>query len=104
MVIGNEKRTPGRVEMVTLYAARSEDLGSGDFVKVDCAACCRRLLRSSAELRCSHTALLTPASLAQLGLEPTHRVLDLKDRFRCRRCGVRGRAVVSVKWERMLRR
>jgi ribosomal protein S27E len=33
--------------MVPLYAARIEDLGSGDFVKVDCAAC-------------GHTALLAP--------------------------------------------
>jgi len=28
--------------MVRLYAARIEDLGPGDFVKVDSAACCRR--------------------------------------------------------------
>ena len=33
------------------------------FLKIDCAGCCRRLLRSSAELRCSHTALLAPAFL-----------------------------------------
>jgi hypothetical protein len=55
------------MEMVPLYAARIEDLGSGDFVKIDCAAC-------------GHTALLTPAFLARLALEPRHRVLDLKDR------------------------
>jgi ribosomal protein S27E len=91
MVIGNEKRTSGRVEMVPLYAARIEDLGPGSFVKIDCAAC-------------SHTALLIPAFLVRLGLEPRQRVLDLKDRVRCRRCGVRGRAVVSIKWERMPRR
>jgi ribosomal protein S27E len=71
--------------MVPLYAARIEDLGSGDFVKIDCGAC-------------GHTALLTPAFLTQLGLEPGRRVLDLKDKVRCRGCGVRGRAVVSVKW------
>jgi hypothetical protein len=71
--------------MVPLYAARIEDLGSGDFVKVDCAAC-------------SHTALLTPAFLARLGLGRREKVLDLKDRVRCRGCGVRGRAVVSIKW------
>jgi hypothetical protein len=91
MVIGNERRTLGRVEMVPLYAASIEDLGPGDIVKVDCAAC-------------GHTALLTPAFLARHGLEPHHRVLDLKDRVRCRGCGVRGRAVVSIKWERMPRR
>jgi hypothetical protein len=64
----NEQRTSG-AKMVPLYAARIENLGSGDFVKIDCAAC-------------SHTALLTPASLARLGLEPRQRVLDLKDRVR----------------------
>jgi len=80
------ERTENMVaEMVPLYAARIEDLGPGDFVKVDCAAC-------------SHTALLTQAFLARLGLEPRHRVLDLKDRVRCRGCGRRGSAVVSVKW------
>ena len=45
--------TPG--EMVPLYTAKIEDLGSGDFVKIDCTAC-------------GHTALLTPASLTPLGL------------------------------------
>lgn len=38
------------------------------------------------------------ASLALKGLEPRVRVLDLKDRVRCRECGKRGRAAVSVKW------
>ena len=71
--------------MVPLYAARIEDLGPGDLVKVDCAGC-------------SHTALLTPAFLARLGLDRRVRVLDLKNRVRCRGCGVRGRAVVSIKW------
>ena len=59
--------------MVPLYAASIEDLGLGDIVKVDCAAC-------------GHTALLTAAFLARLGLEQRHRVLDLKDRVRCRGC------------------
>ena len=63
------------MEMVPLYAAGIEDLGRGDFVKVNCAAC-------------SHTALVTPAFLARLGLESRHRVLDLRDRVRCRGCGV----------------
>jgi hypothetical protein len=72
-------------EMVPIYAARIEDLGPGDFMKVDCAAC-------------SHTALFSPAFLARLHLEPRDKILDLKDRVRCRGCGVRGRAVVSIKW------
>ena len=80
-------RTKG-VEMVPLYATRIEDLGRGDFVKVDCAAC-------------GHTGFFHASTLARLGLKPRHRVLDLKDRVRCRGCGVRGRAVVSVKWESM---
>ena len=50
--------------MVPLYAARIEDLGPGDFVKIDCVAC-------------GHTALLTPAFLARLGLGPRQKVLDL---------------------------
>jgi hypothetical protein len=52
---------------VPLYAAMIEDLGPGDFVKVDCAGC-------------SHTALLAPAFLSRLGLSPRRKVLDLKNR------------------------
>ena len=40
--------------MLPLYAARIKDLGSGDLVKVDCAAC-------------HHVALLTPEVLQRLG-------------------------------------
>jgi hypothetical protein len=72
--------------MLPLYAARVEDLGPGDFVKVDCA--------------CDHVALLTPEFLLRLGLSPHAKVLDLKERIRCRGCGKRGRAVVSIKWRR----
>ena len=43
--------------MLPLYLARIEDLGRGDFVKVDCAAC-------------HHVALLTPDFLLRLGLSP----------------------------------
>jgi hypothetical protein len=70
-----------------LYATRIEDLGQGDFVNVDCAAC-------------HHVALLAPEFLLRLGLGPQAKVLDLKERVRCRGCGKRGRAVVSVKWGR----
>ena len=41
--------------MLPLYAARIEDLGPGDFVKVDCAAC-------------HHVALLPPEALLRVGL------------------------------------
>jgi hypothetical protein len=73
--------------MLPLYAARIEDLGPGDFVKVDCAAC-------------HHVALLTPEALLGVGLLAAAKVLDLKGRLRCRGCGRKGRAVVSVKWRR----
>jgi hypothetical protein len=45
-----------------------------------------------------HVALLTPEALIRVGLSPAAKVLDLKGRFRCRRCGRKGRAVVSIKW------
>ena len=71
--------------MLPLYAARIEDLGSGDFVKVDCPAC-------------HHIALLTPEALMKAGLSPAATVLDLKGRLRCGECGRKGRAAVSIKW------
>jgi ribosomal protein S27E len=71
--------------MLPLYAARISDLASGDFVKVDCAAC-------------QHIAVLTPEALLRVGLSPAAKVLDLKGRLRCRGCGRKGRAVVSIKW------
>ena len=57
--------------MLPLYAARIEDLGPGEFVKVDCAAC-------------HHVALLPPEALRRGGLSPAAKVLDLKEGFRCR--------------------
>jgi len=73
--------------MQPLHLARIEDLGRGDLVKVDCAAC-------------HHVALLTPEFLLRLGPSPQAKVLDLKWRVRCRGCGARGGAVVSIKWRR----
>jgi hypothetical protein len=73
--------------MLPLYAARIEDLERGDLVKVGCAAC-------------YHVALLTPEVPLRAGLCPAVKVLDLKERLRCRGCGRKGRAVVSVKWRR----
>jgi ribosomal protein S27E len=71
--------------MLPLYAACIEDLGPGEFVKVDCATC-------------HHLALLTPDALLRVWLSPAAKVLDLKERLRCRACGRKGRAVVSIKW------
>jgi predicted Fe-S protein YdhL (DUF1289 family) len=41
---------------------------------------------------------LTPEVLIKAGLSPAVKVLDLKERLRCRGCGRKGRAVVSIKW------
>ena len=58
--------------MVPLYAARIEDLGPGDFVRVECAAC-------------GQDMLIPPSSLLNgLRLPPSTRVLDLEPRLRCR--------------------
>ena len=39
-----------------------------------------------------------PEALMRAGMSPAAKVLDLKGRLRCRGCGRKGRAVVSVKW------
>jgi hypothetical protein len=52
------------------FSGRIEDLGRGDFVQVDCAAC-------------HHVALLTPDALLTVGLSPATKVLDLKGQLRC---------------------
>jgi hypothetical protein len=56
--------------MLPLYAARIDDLGPGDLVKVDCAAC-------------HHVAVLPPDALLRNGLSPAAKVLDVKGRLRC---------------------
>jgi hypothetical protein len=72
--------------MVPLYAVRIEDLGPGDFVKVECAVC-------------GHDELIPASALLQgLRLAPTYRVLDLQPRLRCRECDARGKAAVSIRW------
>ena len=72
--------------MLPLYAVQIEDLRRSDLVKVDCSAC-------------SHVALLTPGALLRGGLNPTVKVLDLKDRLRCRGCGRGGRSGgFAIKW------
>jgi hypothetical protein len=68
--------------MLPLYAARIEDLGPGDFVKADCAAC-------------HHVALLTAEALLREGLRPAAKLLDLKNPLRCRWCGANGRDVTN---------
>ena len=71
--------------MVPLYAARIEDLGPSDFVRVECIAC-------------GHM-LIPPSSLLHgLRLPPYTPVLDLERRLRCRECDAKGKAVVSIRW------
>jgi hypothetical protein len=70
--------------MRPLYTARIEDLSAGDFVKLDCTAC-------------DHTALLSLESLLRSDVQPRDRVLDLKDRVRCRGwCAGSGRRLDHV--------
>ena len=73
--------------MVPLYAARVQDLGTGDVVVFRCGAC-------------GHTAELPLSALLRgLGLKSTEKVLDLERRLRCRLCYAKGQAVVSIKWK-----
>ena len=68
-----------------MYTARIADLGPGDFVRVQCVACCR-------------DELLVPDRLRIKGVPlPSYKpVLDLEHRLRCRECDPRGRASVSI--------
>jgi hypothetical protein len=72
--------------MLPQRAWRITDLERGALVQVDCAAC-------------HPVALLTPEALLRLGLSAAAKVLDLKARLRCRGCGRKGRAVVSIRWK-----
>jgi hypothetical protein len=72
--------------MVPLYAARFVDLGPGDLAHLTYA--------------CGHTMVLTPAMLKNAGVKPDDKLLDLESRLRCRECDARGKAAVSIKWER----
>jgi hypothetical protein len=38
--------------------------------------------------------------LRSAGVKPAEKVVDLESRFRCRECDARGKATVSIKWER----
>ena len=72
--------------MVPLNAARIEDLGSGDFVRVQCIAC-------------GHDERLTADQLRVKGLRlpPTTLVLGLEAGLRCRECEAKGKAVLSIR-------
>ena len=66
------------------YAARVLDLGTGDFVQVECA--------------CGHIERLTATMLTTAGLKPDERVQGLEIRMHCRECDEKGRAVISIRW------
>lgn len=70
--------------MVPLYAARLEDLGEGDLVKLECT--------------CGHTELLTAAMLRKAKVTLHEKLVDLAPRLRCRECDARGKTLVSIKW------
>ena len=72
--------------MRPLYDAWIEDLGPGDFLKVECAAC-------------GHDLLIPLIGLLQgWRLPPYMRVLALEPRFRCRECDQRGKVMLSIRW------
>ena len=72
--------------MRPLYDARIEDLGPGDFLRVECAAC-------------GHEEMIPRAGLViGLRLPASMRVLALEPRFRCRQCDQRGKVMLSIKW------
>jgi hypothetical protein len=70
--------------MRPLYAARVDDLGPGDFVRIECAW--------------GHIERLTAAMLTTAGVMPDIKVQDLGKRMRCRECDEKGRAVISIRW------
>lgn len=49
---------------------------------------------------CGHTTAIPLSGLVHgLRLLPTEKVLDLGPRLRCRECDIKGKAIVSVKWQ-----
>ncbi len=67
-----------------LYDCRAEDLGPGDLLIVECA--------------CGHIEQLTGQMLKTAGVKPYTKVLDLRQRLKCKSCRWKGRAEVSVRW------
>jgi len=57
--------------------------------------------REGPSTACGHTGLLTTEFVTPRGLEPYVKVLSLKDRVRCRGCGIRGGQ--SSRWSRRRR-
>lgn len=71
--------------MRPLYDVGIRDLGTCDFVNVECI--------------CGRSELIPSTGLQQgIRLPPFMPVLDLQYRFRCRECDRRGRVVVSIGW------
>ena len=71
--------------MRPLYDARIEDLGPGDFLRVECV--------------CGHSEMIPAIGLTRgMRLPGSMRVLDLQPRFRCRECDRRGGVSLSIRW------
>jgi hypothetical protein len=77
-------RREERLMAQPLYACRVEDLSPHDRVKVDCWACAKSV------------GLLTGDFLLRPGLPPYEFVLSIEPRVRCRPCGSRGKAWVTI--------
>ena len=72
--------------MRPLYDARIEDLGDGDFLRVECVAC-------------GHDELIPRIGLVVgIRLPASMKVIDLQSRFRCRECDRRGSVSLSIRW------
>jgi hypothetical protein len=72
--------------MRPLYDARIEDLGDGDFLRVECVAC-------------GHNELIPRIGLVVgLRLPTSMKVLDLQSRFGCRECDRKGSVALSIRW------
>ena len=72
--------------MVSLSAARVQDLGPDDFLLVECIAC-------------GHDEMIPKVGLTQgLRLPQQMLIVDLEPRLRCRECDAKGKALVTVRW------
>lgn len=85
--------------MRAFFEARIEHLSIHDRVRVEC------LGKLPSGERCNRIVLIAVQGLNLPGYLlvkeiPQATVLDLKTRVRCRECGAKGRAIVSVKWRR----
>jgi hypothetical protein len=71
--------------MRPFYDARIEDLGEGDYLRVECV--------------CGHSEMVPRIGLVVgMRLPASMKVLDLQSRFRCRECDRKGSVSLSIRW------